>query len=612
MAAKQWQFEDAIPTRAEYPRPIMRRERWSSLNGLWHFGFDDDNIGLAADWHKTKLAAEPELPFTHQINVPFAYQSNLSGIGDRAVHETVWYARTFINPRGQLLGPDERLLLHFGAVDYEAMVWVNGVQVAQHRGGCTPFSADITHQLLDDAEQQVVIVRAFDRAKDLTQPRGKQYWREQPESIFYTPTTGIWQPVWLEPVPAQYIDSVLLVPDIDTCTLRVETGIAGGDPTGLSVEVEVFFGREQVARGIVRAASSTVALVVAIATPCTFSPYIPCDDWKGCALWTPEHPVLYDVQVRLLGVDDTRLDEISSYAGMRKVSIRDGQFLLNNQPYFQRLVLDQGYFPGGLLTAPTDQDLRRDIELAKELGFNGARKHQKVEDPRWHYWADRLGFLVWGEMANAYEFSREYVERFTAEWMEVVRRDQSNPSVIVWTPINESWGVPSLSQDDRQRSHLRSLYHLTRSLDPTRPVISNDGWEHADTDLVTVHDYRDSATLAKAYSTVEGSLSGKACRRPIFVPGHGYNGQPILVTEFGGTAVSGTEGWGHNTAMNKDSLLSVYAAQVNALIESDVLQGFCYTQLTDIEQEANGLLTYDRQHKLDPEKVRSITMRRSK
>lgn len=598
--------------RPDYPRPTLSRDRWSSLNGSWRFGFDDDGLGLAAGWQDVTAAelagsgGESESPFDRQITVPFAYQSKLSGIGERAAHETVWYARTFADPREQ---PAERLLLHFGAVDYEATVWVNGGQVAQHRGGHTPFSADVTDQLADAAEQ-VVVVRAFDRTEDLTQPRGKQYWRAESESIFYTPTTGIWQSVWLEPVPARRVDSVLLVPDVDAGTLRADVGIAGGH-SGLSVEVEVSLDGERVASATVRAGSPTTSSTVTVATPGALPPEAHRDHWEGFALWSPEHPALYDVRVRLLDGDGTQVDEVSSYTGMRKVSIRDGKFLLNNRPYFQRLVLDQGYFPDGLLTAPTDDDLRRDIELAKELGFNGARKHQKVEDPRWLYWADRLGFLVWGEMANAYEYSREYVERITAEWVEAVRRDQSHPSVVAWTPMNESWGVPALFQDERQRAHLRALYHLTRSLDPTRPVISNDGWEHADTDLATVHDYRDGAALAASYSTVEGSVSGEATGRAIFVPGNSYDGQPILVTEFGGLAVSGgAEGWGYMTAESEDDLLGRYAALVDALIDGGVVQGFCYTQLTDVEQEVNGLLTYDRRHKLDPVKVKAITSRR--
>ncbi|KAH0559551.1 hypothetical protein GP486_003935 [Trichoglossum hirsutum] len=613
MPTKQQQSEgiSTIP-RGEYPRPILRRERWLSLNGPWRFGFDDNNIGLAAGWQMIKLAPDSASPFNRQINVPFAYQSELSGIGDRTPHDTVWYARTFASPRGGLLGLEERLLLHFGAVDYEATVWVNGVQVAQHRGGNTPFSADITHQLCDDVERQVIVVRAVDRNDDLAQPRGKQYWREQSENIYYTPTTGIWQSVWLEPVPVRYIDHVLLVPDIDTCTLRAEIDIAGGGHTGLSIEVEVSHNGEQVTRAVVSANPSTTFLAINMDTRGALPPYGDCGDWSGCVLWSPERPALYDLQVRLLDNAGARLDEISSYAGMRKVSIWNGRFLLNNRPYFQRLVLDQGYFPSGLLTAPTDEDLRRDIELAKELGFNGARKHQKVEDPRWHYWADRLGFLSWGEMANAFNFSREYIERFTAEWIEVVRHNQSYPSVIVWTPMNESWGVPSVFRDVRQRAHLLSLYHLTRSLDPTRPVVSNDGWEHAETDLVTIHDYRDSAALAKGYATVEESLSGKAMGRQIFVPGYRYHGQPIMITEFGGNTVSGSEGWGYETAKTKHDLLKKYAAQVDALVKSDIVQGFCYTQLTDVEQETNGLLTYDRQHKLSPDEVKRITTWKAK
>jgi beta-galactosidase/beta-glucuronidase len=306
--------------------------------------------------------------------------------------------------------------------------------------------------------------------------------------------------------------------------------------------------------------------------------------------------------------DDEVLDTVESYFGMRKVETRNGEVLLNGRPYYQRLVLDQGYFPGGLLTAPTDDDLRRDIELAKEMGFNGARKHQKVEDPRWLHWADRLGFLVWGEMANAYTYSADYVGRINAEWREVVVRDYNHPCIVVWVPMNESWGVPELASDPRQVEHLLSLYHLTRALDPTRPVVSNDGWEHAFTDLCTIHDYRDAESLAASYATPESSAAARPAKRSIYVDGYGYRGEPILVTEFGGIAFAGDEGgWGYSTVAGSEEFLERYEELVGALLGSSAVKGFCYTQLTDVEQEVNGLLTYERRSKADLARIRAIT-----
>jgi beta-galactosidase/beta-glucuronidase len=273
-------------------------------------------------------------------------------------------------------------------------------------------------------------------------------------------------------------------------------------------------------------------------------------------------------------------------------------------------VLDQGYFPEGILTAPTDDDLRRDVELVREMGFNGARKHQKVEDPRWLYWADTLGLLVWGEMANAYQYGPDYVGRMTAEWQEALARDYNHPCIVAWVPMNESWGVPNLAHDPDQTEHLLSLYHLTRSLDGTRPVVSNDGWEHALTDLCTIHDYRDADALSETYATPESAVEATPAHRPIYVSGHAYRGEPILITEFGGIAFTGdARGWGYSTVADADEFLERYGSLIEALLQSETVQGFCYTQLTDVEQEVNGLLTYDRKPKAPLQKIREITDR---
>jgi beta-galactosidase/beta-glucuronidase len=622
--------------RPEYPRPRLRRDRWTNLNGVWRFAFDDADIGLARGWQRTS-AADLATCFDRHITVPFAFQAKASGIGDRARHDIVWYARTFTAPAGFDPSSGERLLLHFGAVDYHAIVWVNGVEAVRHRGGHTPFTADVTDLL---AEQNTLVVRVVDELTELAQPRGKQYWRLEPESIFYPPTTGIWQTVWLEPVPARRIGGVALVPDVDAGVLHAEIDVVGqGD--GGTVEITVCL-RDRVVAGAVRSVvdtgcGGTARMTVALAAG-GVPPAGQDIGWRGFALWSPENPVLYAVRVRLAGADGMVLDEVRSYAGMRKIEWRNGRLELNDRPYFQRLVLDQGYFPDGLLTATCDADLRRDIELAKALGFNGARKHQKVEDPRWLYWADRLGFLVWAEMANAFAFSADYVERFTTEWIEVVRRDASHPSIVAWVPINESWGVPAVRRDERQRAHLRAMYHLTKSLDPTRPVVSNDGWEHAETDLVTVHDYRHGAALEQTYVDARTAVDTDApAGHPILLPGHGYTGQPILVTEFGGIALVANDiaadgktevdacpdasqatvdaqpiGWGYDRADDAEGFLAAYADRIDGVLRGGVLQGFCYTQLTDVEQEINGLLTVDRRPKVDPARIREITTRQVK
>jgi beta-galactosidase/beta-glucuronidase len=595
---------EALP-RPEYPRPQFRRQDWTNLNGEWHFAFDDSDLGLAEGWQNLTVddLDYGGSPFDRRIVVPFSYQSRLSGIGETALHDVVWYARTFEH------SPDEndRLLLHFGAVDYRATVWVNGVQVASHEGGHTPFHADITHALIDG--KNVVIVRAEDPSRDVTIPRGKQYWKEGSEGIFYTRTTGIWQTVWLEPVNRRRIETLRLTPDVDVAGIDVEISIVGLEP-GMSLRVNVELAGDSVLEDTLGLRSSLVDRNLPLLSGgAPDTPHL--SEWPSPALWSPDHPNLYDLRLELLDGRGGTVDTVESYFGVRKIEAKGGKVFLNNRPLYQRLVLDQGYFPEGILTAPTDEDLRRDVEFAKEMGFNGARKHQKVEDPRWLFWADTLGLLVWGEMANAYRYGPDYVRRMTAEWQEAVIRDYNHPCIVAWVPMNESWGVPNLAHEPEQTEHLLALYHLTRSLDTTRPVVSNDGWEHALTDLCNIHDYRHAEALEKSYLTPESAVASQPANRPVYVPGYGYRGEPILITEFGGIAFSGegTEGWGYSTVTSIEEFLERYEFLIEALLQSEPVQGFCYTQLTDVEQEVNGLLTYDRKPKAPLERIRDITAR---
>jgi beta-galactosidase/beta-glucuronidase len=593
-----------IPTpRPEYPRPQFRRRDWTNLNGEWSFAFDDEDSGLARGWYDVSAEdLENDSPLDRRITVPFCFQAPLSGIGETAFHDVVWYAREFESPLEDT--GEQRLLLHFGAVDYSADVWVNGTHTAYHEGGHTPFTADVTSAL---KERNVVVVRVQDPSRDATIPRGKQYWKEESEGIFYTRTTGIWQTVWLEPVGRRRIDSLRLTPDVNRARVGVEVAVEGFEP-GLSLQLTVELDGEQVLddRAELRAPLIERSLPLLAHGEAPDTPHL--SEWPRPALWSPEEPNLYDLRLELLDAGGNVLDAVESYFGMHKIEARDGKVFLNGRPYYQRLVLDQGYFPGGLLTAPTDEDMRKDIELAKEMGFNGARKHQKIEDPRWLYWADTLGFLVWGEMANAYAYSPDYVRRITAEWQEAVRRDHNHPCIVAWVPMNESWGVPELATDPAQIDHLLTLYHLTRSLDHSRPVVSNDGWEHARTDLCTIHDYGDADALSRRYATPGSSVAARPANRPIYAPGHRYRGEPILVSEFGGIAFSSREGgWGYSTVADAEEFLQRYEALITALRLSETVCGFCYTQLTDVEQEVNGLLTFDREPKADPARIRKIT-----
>ncbi|TBL81992.1 glycoside hydrolase family 2 protein [Paenibacillus thalictri] len=576
--------------RPEYPRPQLVREQWLNLNGMWEFEFDDNRIGDEEQWGAGAKA------LSKQIQVPFAYQSKLSGIGETGFHDLVWYRRSFTIPSDW---SGQRILLHFGAVDYAATVWVNGAQVAFHEGGHTPFQADITSALQQG--DNVLVVRAEDFSRDVTLPRGKQYWKEDSASIFYTRTTGIWQTVWIEPAGKLHIHKIKFKPDIDKNEIQIRTFLNQAPAAGSKVEarIDIRFKDEYATSVTVNCRHAEETVTVGL------------HDFNDHGLgrwWTPNKPNLYDVTITLL-VDGQKADVLESYFGMRKISVEAGKVMLNNRVFFMRLVLDQGYFPEGILTAPSDEALKQDIELAKAMGFNGARKHQKIEDPRFLYWADKLGYLVWGEMANAYSYSEEYVRKITLEWQEAIERDYNHPCLVVWVPINESWGVPNILVDKRQQQHALAMYHMTKALDDSRLVVSNDGWENMKTDLVTIHDYewrRDD--LEERYATLEKTLGGKPHRREVLVGGTVYEGQPILVTEFGGIAYkkSDWEGWGYSGAENEEDFLKKLADVVEPFLQSPHVQGYCYTQLTDVEQEINGVLTYDRVPKAPVEKIKEI------
>jgi beta-galactosidase/beta-glucuronidase len=572
--------------RPEYPRPQFERMDWINLNGLWGFDFDDENKGVEEKWFARH-------DFSKRITVPFSYQSELSGIGVTDFHDLVWYQREFTVPEKW---DGKRIWLHFGAVDYRAWVWVNGTFVAHHEGGHTPFKTEITYALNKGTNR--IVVRVEDPSKDLDQPRGKQYWKEKSESIFYTRTTGIWQTVWVEAVAPTYLEKVKLTPNIDTDEITVDYVVDQGSPSQ-QLEIEISFAGNMVAKDTIQLLQNKASRKIFL------------NDFNvhgSGRLWSPEHPNLYDIVFRIKE-NGQSIDEVKGYFGMRKISVVDGQVMLNNRPYYMKLVLDQGYFPKGILTPPSDEDIKKDVELTKEMGFNGARKHQKVEDPRYLYWTDRLGLLVWGEMANSYTYTDDSVRRITAEWQEAIERDYNHPSIVVWVPINESWGVPKLLADPRQPDHTLSLYYLTKSLDSSRLVISNDGWEHTKSDLCTIHDYESDKDVLKArYSELDSILQSMPGHRRIYVPGYKYQGEPIQVTEFGGIAYkkSDWEGWGYSGATTDEDYTERYYKVVSALLESPLVQGFCYTQLTDVEQEINGLLTYDRQPKIALKTIRSI------
>jgi len=586
-------------TETLHPRPQFTRARWTDLCGSWQFGYDDNDVGRAQRW------AERHDGFPRRIEVPYPPESPRSGIGDRSFHPVVWYRRTFT------AAPDQggRLLLHFGAVDYRAEVWVNGRFVVRHEGGHTPFTADVTEALHPGGEQ-VVVVRVEDLPTDPAQPRGKQDLQAHPHNVWYHRTTGIWQPVWLEPVPASRIAAARWVTDVDRGTLRAHIALHAV-PSGYRLNIRVAL------HGALLAEDTTTVTDAAARDGVTREYTLPGDQTvdRESWLWAPEHPNLIDVTLTLLDSDGAEIDRVDSYLGFRSVGTAGNRFTLNGRPYHLRLVLAQGYWPATHLASPPDA-LRREVELVKQLGFNGVRVHQKVEDPRFLYWCDLLGVAVWAELPAAYAFSTTAVARSTREWLEVLQRDASVPSIITWVPVNESWGVPALQSDPAQRAYVQAMYALTKAIDGTRPVVGNDGWEHVVTDMITVHDYAgDGATLRDRYgdsaAVDRALLDVQPYYRPVLLTDFRRGQEPILLSEFGGISYrAGDSFWnGYGTAHDEQDFLRRYRDLLDAVLASPVLAGFCYTQLTDTEQERNGLLDAHRQPKADLKTLRSITRR---
>jgi beta-galactosidase/beta-glucuronidase len=586
-----------------HPRPQFARDRWTDLDGQWQFAYDDEDVGREARWYQRDDC------FPLLIEVPFAPESQASGIGDTSFHPVVWYRRLVETT----LDAGERLLLHFGAVDYRADVWVNGRFVVRHEGGSTPFEADVTESL-DPGGLQAIVVRAEDLPQDEAQPRGKQDVLPQPHAIWYVRTTGIWQQVWLEPVAAARIDQVRWVTDVHTGMLRAQVGFHRVAPNS-RIRLRLTLHDQTVADDsyLVTETGARDGLTRDLTLPQTLTD-LHNDEW----LWSPEHPHLFQATLVLTAPDGTTLDTVHSYVGFRSLAASRGRFMLNGRPYYLRLVLEQGYWPETHRTAPSDEALRREVELVKELGFNGVRMHQKVECPRYLYWCDRLGVAVWQEMPAAYLWSGTAILRTTREWLELLARDVSSPSVVAWVPVNESWGVPSLQADPSQRAFVEALYALAKAYDGSRPVIGNDGWEHVVTDMVTVHDYsQDGKTLSDRYGSAEAIEAVLAQvqpgHRPVLLEGLALEEKPLLLSEFGGINYqAGSGSWnGYGAVFSEEAFLDRYADLLDAVLASPILAGFCYTQLTDTAQERNGLLTEDRQPKVDPAVLRAITDRPS-
>jgi len=570
------------PPRPEYPRPQLVRAEWLNLNGRWEFELDPGCSG-----EERGLAGE--LPYSREILVPFCPESPLSGLGLRDFMPCVWYRRRFRVPEAW---SGRSLALHCGAVDYDATVWLNGARVGTHRGGYTPFRLDLTPHLRPG--DNTLVLRAVDDTRDPLQPSGKQSPGYTSSGCVYTRTTGLWQTVWLEPLPAAHVESVRFYAQLDAGQVILHARLSG-DLTGRSLRVRALAAGEPVGQ-VELPAHRAVTGVVPLA---------------AVRRWCPADPFLYELELELRSGEQT-VDRVESYCGLRAVEISGPRILLNGQPLFQRLVLDQGFYPEGVYTAPSDEALRRDIELAQAAGFNGARLHQKVFEPRFLYWADRLGYLVWGEYADwGLDYSHPAaLERVLAEWPTVIERDFNHPSIVGWCPFNET---PPTQNPEL----LRTVYRLTKALDPTRPALDTSGHVHVETEVYDCHSYvQDPAAFAALFAAARsGGEVFRTC------PEHDapYRGQPYLCSEYGGIwwnpGAEDDRSWGYGGTEGRPRSVEEFLARHRGLTEALLfhpgLCGFCYTQLYDVEQEVNGLYTYDRRPKFDMALLRAVNTQRA-
>ena len=581
LAASVFPMYAAVP-REEYPRPQFQRQDWQNLNGDWTYEFDFGKSGMNRHLNESK-------GFNDKITVPFCPESELSGVGHKDFIPAMWYHRTIQIPESW---QGKRTMLNFGGVDFFTGVYVDGKLVGRHWGGSSPFSVDIT-EYVKDGKPHNLVVRVEDDLRSGVQPTGKQCGNYYSEGCHYTRTTGIWQTVWMEPVDAAGLKSVYIIPDLDNSQFIVQPDFRSLNE-GQTFEVKIKDGNKVVASAK-QAASPVLSMPVKV---------------NKVKTWSPEDPFLYDVELNVYDKSGKLVDQVNSYAGMRKVHVEGNTYYLNNEPYYLRLVLDQGFYPDGIWTAPSDEALRNDIELSKAAGFNGARLHQKVFEERFHYWADKLGYLTWGEAPSwGGNMNNPLTGRnFIPEWETVVVRDRNHPSIIAWTPFNETWERADNDEAALQHDRLiEDVYRITKNLD-YRPVNDASGNYHVITDLWTVHSYQqDPEKLAEWFVVKDGQYPCQDPRRD--VP---YSGQPFFIDEFGGIKwVVGKQfadnTWGYGEGpKTEEEFYTRLEGQVDAINAVPYMSGYCYTQLTDVEQEQNGVYNYDRTPKFDMKRINAI------
>lgn len=575
-------FAQTVIPRSEHPRPQFVRDSWVNLNGTWTYAFDFGESGLQRDFNESK-------GFDSNIIVPFCPESKLSGVEYKDFINSMWYHRAVDVPAAW---EGKMILLNFGAVDYVSSIYVNGELAGRHYGGSSSFSVDIT-RYVKAGETADVVVWVQDDLRSGTQTGGKQCPDYYSRGCHYTRVTGIWQTVWMEAVAKTGLKEVYVKPDLDNSCFIMEPKFHALTD-GMSLNVRVKDGDKVVSKKTVKATSPMTVIMPV----------------KNVKTWSPESPFLYDLEYDVVDKAGNIVDQVTSYAGMRKIHVEGDRVFLNNQPLYLRLVLDQGFYPEGVWTAPSDEALRRDIELSMSVGFNGARLHQKVFEERFHYWADKLGYLTWGESASwGSSMNNELASRnFIPEWQEVVVRDRNHPSIIIWTPFNETWERPK--DDEGGRIHDRlvtNVYDLTKSLD-YRPVHDCSGGYHVKTDIWSFHNYEQDAEQLQENLTLKGDGTV-----PTFdVENEAeYSGQPYYLDEYGGIKwvieqfAENTWGYGQGPK-TLEEFYSRLEALTDVILDMEYINGYTYTQLTDVEQEQNGIFNYDRTAKFDAGKLKAI------
>ena len=569
--------------RPEYPRPQFERSEWINLNGQWSYTFDFSRSGMDRELFRSE-------GFDGQITVPFAPQSELSGVGFTDFIPEMWYQRRLEIPADW---DGKRILLHFGAVDYIASIYIDGRIAGRHWGGSSSFTVDIT-RMVSAGKTHNLVIRVEDDERSGEYAKGKQCGRFASFGCEYTRTTGIWQTVWMEAVHKDGLKDVYVIPDLDQSRFVFRPEYYAVQQ-GQKLRIRIIDNGKTVSEKTIPATVQSQAELTV----------------KKVKTWSPEDPYLYDIEYDVLSAEGKVIDHVKAYAGMRKIQVIGNRIYLNDEPVYLRLVLDQGFYPDGIWTAPTDEALKRDIELSMAAGFNGARLHQKIFEPRFHYWADRLGYLTWGESASwGANINRIGSARnFLTEWEETVVRDRNHPSIIMWTPFNETWEHPDNREAAREACRFVSdVYDLTRNLD-YRPCHDVSGNYHVKTDIFSVHQYEQDPGKFSAWIA---PVDGKVRQHDLENREVEYDGQPYLVDEYGGIKwVVGQEfseiSWGYGNAPK--TIEEVYERMedlTDAILYFDHICGYCYTQLTDVEQEQNGIYNYDRTEKFDMDRIRAI------